>query len=265
MWYNHTPMSDRPLEGSTILVTRPRRQAAELADRLRESGARVILAPAIRIASPGSWTPLDRALRGLDRYDALVFTSANGVDRFFSRARKILGRLPRRPRRLYAIGPGTALALKRRGWRGGLLPEAYEAKALADRLGDVRGWNILLPRARVARDILPSLLRRRGARVDVVEAYRTVPDRTGIRYIPRALKAGNLRAVTFTSASTVEHFLNAAGPALAGRLFREAYAASIGPITSMTLRRRGIRRIIQAGTFTCAGLVRALESRLGRG
>ena len=169
------------LAGKTVLVTRPRGQASDLARMLRMHGARVITAPAIRIADPTSWSALDNAIGTLDSYDTLIFTSANGVSRFFDRAKKRLGRRPPRPRHLYAIGPQTAEVLKHYGWRGTGMPDRYEGEALARRLGNVRGRKILIPRAKKARDVLPRMLRSRGARVDVVEAYRTISDQSGRR------------------------------------------------------------------------------------
>src|SRR6185369_9521402 len=109
-----------------IVVTRPKTQAAPLTSRLRELGAKVRAAPAIRIVDPHSWSGLDAALKRLDRYDAVIFTSANAVDRFFRRARHVLKTRLRPPRRLFAIGPATARALRTCGWRGVGIPDRYE-------------------------------------------------------------------------------------------------------------------------------------------
>src|SRR5581483_10260749 len=159
---------------------------------------------AIRLAPPASWARLDAAIRRLDRYDAVIFTSANAVERFFVRARRVLGSKPERPPRLFAIGPRTARALADRGWTGVGMPDRFEGDALARRIRARRGWRVLLPRAHRAREALPSALRRRGARVDVVDAYRTVAHRAGLARIRRALAGGGVRYVTFTSSSTVE-------------------------------------------------------------
>ncbi|MBI3550737.1 MAG: uroporphyrinogen-III synthase [Elusimicrobia bacterium] len=259
------PSRSRLLQGKTILVTRPRPQAEALVRSLRRLGAKALAAPAIRIAAPASWTRFDRALRNLAAYDTLVFTSANAADRFFERARRVLSRSARRPRRLYAIGPATARALGRHGWKGVRVPETYEGKALADFLGDVRGRRILIPRARVARDVLPRLLGRRGARVDVVEAYRTLPDSKGLRVLRRAVRGGGADAVAFTSSSTASHFLKAVGAASARRFFKTAAAVSIGPITSAALHRAGIRRVLEAEPYTTRGIVLALKRAARRG
>ncbi len=228
-----------------------------MAAQLRRLGARAIIAPTIRIAPPSRWSRLDEALRRFERFDTLVFTSANGVTSFFRRSKALKRRL-RRPRRLYAIGPRTAEALKAHGWRAAQVPERYEGEALARHLGNVAGREILIPRARVARDILPKILSRRGARVRVVEAYRTLPDAEGKRRLKRAVASGKTDVVTFTSSSTAEHFVSAVGRARARRFFRSALAASIGPITSKTLRRHGIRPQIEASEYTVQGLLSAI-------
>ena len=253
------------LAGKTVLVTRPRSQAAELARMLSGRGARVIAAPAIRIANPTSWSRLDRALRQLQSYETLIFTSANSVARFFDRAEKILGRRPLRPRRLYAIGPQTAKALTHQGWRGIGVPDHYEGEALARRLGQVRGMRILIPRAKKARAVLPKLLRRRGAKVDVVEVYRTVGDEAGLKQIRQIVRQESADIVTFTSSSTVEHFMKAVSRAGARRFFRRAIAASIGPVTSSTLRGCGVRGMVEAKTYTSAGLVSAIVDAMRHG
>ena len=252
----HAPTS-RPLRGATIFVTRPRRRAAELARRLRDLGARVVCTPLIRVAPPASWRRLDEALRSLEAYDAVVFTSANGVASFFDRAATVLRGRPRRPGRLYAIGPATARELARRGWRGVRVPERHEGAALARSLGAVAGRRILLPRAAVARELLPRALRRAGARVDVVHAYRTVSDLAGRRILARALRRGGADLVTFTSASTVEEFFASAGRAHARRFLR-GRAASIGPVTGRALRSRGAPPVVEARTSTAAGLAAAI-------
>jgi len=258
-------MKKGALAGFTVLVTRPRSQATELVNGLRRSGGRVISAPAIRIANPSSWAGLEHALKRLESYDALIFTSANGVAQFFERAVKVLGRRPSRPRRLYAIGPQTAKALRRRGWHGIGVPDIHEGEALARKLGTVKGWKILIPRAKKARDVLPKLLRRRGATVDVVEAYRTIGDASGLGRIRRVVLQDSADVVTFTSSSTVEHFMMAISRAQARRFFGKTIAASIGPITSHTLRRYGVRRIVEAKAYTSTGLIRAIVKTLSNG
>lgn len=248
----------KPLHGNWVVVTRPPYQAQRLIQQLRRLGARVIAAPAIRIDGPRSWTACDRALEQLDRNDAVIFTSANAVESFFSRARKVLGEDPVSPPRTFAIGPQTAKALRSQGWRGAVIADHFVGEALARRIHPARGWRILLPRARQAREALPSALRRRGAIVEIVEVYRTMGHRAGLARIRRAVDEGRARYVTFTSSSTVEQVVRALGSAKARRFFREATAASIGPVTSATLRKFGIRNIIEAKPYTAQGIVRAI-------
>jgi len=252
----------KPLRGRTVLLTRPRSGSEDLAAPLRALGARIRYAPAIRIVPPGSWKPLDRELRRLAGYDAVVFTSANAVRYFFARARAVLGRVPPRPPEVWAIGPATARELARRGWRGGIrVPETHEGGALARGLSDVRGRRILIPRAAVARPVLPDTLRRRGAVVRVVPVYRNRPDPAGRRILRGAARDGGADWVTFTSGSTVDAFVKAIGAAGARRFFQKSRAGSIGPVTSAALRRHGIVPAAEALPATSAGLARAIAAR----
>ncbi len=250
----------KPLAGRKVLITRARAQAGSLARELRSRGARVLVAPVIKFVPPKSLKPLDRALKRLGEYDVLVFTSANGVDRFFERAKIVLAGRPARPKRLFAVGPGTSRRLVKHGWKQARAPKVHEGEALALSLGKVRGLRILIPRASKARDILPQTLRRRGARVSVVPVYRTVADREGIRTLRKVSANGGVDWVTFTSASTVEHLLTALGPVRSRKLFAQARAGSIGPITSAALRRRGIAPVVEAAKFTVPGLVSAIAA-----
>ncbi|MBI5244514.1 MAG: uroporphyrinogen-III synthase [Elusimicrobia bacterium] len=248
----------RPLSGQTVLVTRPKNQGLELAERLRRLGAKVIRIPLIRTAPPPDWRPLDKALQELKSFYIIVFTSANGVEWFFRRAKLVLGETPSAPPRLYAIGPATAKALRCRGWRAAALSEAFEGEAVARRMSRVSGRRILIPRALAAREILPKLLRKAGARVLAVPAYQTVPDSAGRKLLRRVAAQGRADWVTFASASSVGAFFAALGAKKARRLLRKARAASIGPLTSAALRRRGVEPAAEAARFTAEGLAQAL-------
>jgi uroporphyrinogen III methyltransferase/synthase len=212
---------------------------------------------------------LDTALERLASYRAIVFTSVNGVEMFWARATRAGRGRPRVPRRLFAIGPATAAALRRRGAMGASVPDEFEGEALArhllDRIGSVKGARILIPRAKVARDALPRLLRAAGASVDVVEAYQTLPDSRGLLTLKRMVAdPGEGSIVTFTSSSTVHQFMAAVGAGPSRGFFRRAAAASIGPITSKTLRGYGIRPAIEAKPYNVVGLVRALARLKGK-
>jgi uroporphyrinogen III methyltransferase/synthase len=252
----------RPLRGRTIVVTRAREQAGTLSQVLRDRGARVIEAPAIAFAPPRSWAPVDRALRRLGRYRYVIFTSVNGVERFFER----LARLGVDLRGLgdaavIAIGPATAGALRERGLRAACVPEQFRAEGIVAALSRRRlaGAEVLIPRAAAARDLLVKELRRRGARVDVVPVYRTLPSREGVAEVAQALRERQLDLLTFTSSSTVEHFARKFRGD--GRLLRSVPAAAIGPITARTARRHGFRVAVMPSAYTIPALVRAISRR----
>ncbi len=258
-WYGRLP-----LRGRTIVVTRPRDQAGPFAEALREQGARVLVAPAIDLLPPRSWAPLDRAIPRLGRYHALIFTSANGVSRFFARLDE--RRVDLRDLKgveVIAIGPATAAAVEARGLRVGMVPEEFRAEGIVAALGrrDLRGARVLIPRAAVARDVLIKALRGRGAEVDVVPVYRTVASREGAAEIRAALRSGRLDLVTFTSSSTVTAFATMFRDRRDARLLRKVPAAAIGPITAATARRAGFRVAVMPRSYTVDGLARVIVRR----
>ncbi len=240
----------RPLHGRTIAVTRARAQSSGLAGRLRELGAEVIEAPAIRIRPLPGELPAD-----LGGYDLVCLTSPNGVGCLFERlaasgrdARALHGA------RIAAIGPGTARALAERGIRADIVPERYVAEGLVEALADGVGGDIsraLVARAAEARDVLPDALRERGAEVDVVSLYETVAEPLTDAQ-RRAL--GDADYVTFTSSSTARYFFGQAGDAIGPG----TRLASIGPVTSDTLRELGHQPAFQAERHDIDGLVEAL-------
>lgn len=227
------------LAGRTVVVTRPRARREALAEALGARGARVILAPLIRIAPPRSHRALDAALRGLADFDAVVFASATSVEKFFARAESLLRSRPKRPRLLAAVGGATAAALARHGWKSALIPEAKTGAALARALRVPRGARVLIPGPERGRPELPALLRRRGARVELASAYRTAPDAAGRRAFVRALTAG-ADAACFASGSAVESAVAALGARRAKSAFRACAAVAIGATTAAELRARGI-------------------------
>ena len=234
----------RPLHGRAIAVTRAQPQASALAARLRELGATVVEAPAIRTR------PTDAELPGLDGYDLICVTSPNGAHALFERlgragldARALAGRT------VAAIGPGTARALAEHGITADLVPERAVAEGLVDALAGVDVRRALVVRAREGRDVLPDGLRARGAEVDVAALYETVAEPLDAA-TARAAAAADY--VTFTSASTVRFFLAAAGGLDGPRI------ASIGPATSAALREAGLEPDLEADPHTPDGLVEAL-------
>jgi uroporphyrinogen-III synthase len=250
-----------PLAGRRILVTRPREQVEALAVPLRALGAEVIVASVIRIAAPADTRPFDDALRRLGEYDWLAVTSQNTVARLVERAAALgVARTPGRPR-IAAIGSATAEALTRAGWEPEVVAEEFRAEGLVAVLARQRlqGVRMLLPRARDARDILPLELEGRGARVDVVVAYETLPDAEGIAAARAALASERVDAVTFTASSTVRALLEGLGGAEAARTVLSGVTlACIGPITAETLRAAGFSPTIEASPYTIPALVDAL-------
>lgn len=222
----------KPLSGRVVVITRRHAHSGGAAAALRRLGAKVVVAPLTRTVPPRSWKALDRALHSFRSYDALAFTSVNAVDFFFLRCRKHLGRVPASPSVLAAVGHATAEAVSVHGWRCSVIPEDARAAGLARILRVPRGARVLIPRAERGLDILARSLRKNGARVSSVAAYRTLPDEDGVRALRRALAVG-ADAVTFASGSAAA--LGARDAALAG-----AAAVAIGPTTAAALRSRGL-------------------------
>jgi hydroxymethylbilane synthase len=239
-----------PLTGLRIMVTRADRQAAALADALTALGAQAVTCPVIAI-EPIAVDPA--SLQDLGRYDWLVLTSANGVDRLRELLREASRDLPAHLK-VAAIGPETAARAQEAGMTPTLVPQQFIAEELAHALSAAvaPGARILLARAAGARDVLPEHLRARGAQVDVLEIYRAVPP-AGVG--PRlAASLPGVDMITFTSSSTVRHFVDAMPGALADRVS----IACIGPITAQTARDLGLRVDIIAQEYTTRGLVDAI-------
>ena len=259
----------RPLSGRRVLVTRPRAQAAALVDRLAEFGADPIEAPMIRIAPPRDEGPLEAACAAVGSFDWIVFTSVNGVDAFMKRL--LAG--PRDVRalgtsRLCAVGPATSARLRRHGLEVDLMPAEHrgEAVAAALRRNHVAGARILLPRADIARAALPDELRRAGAEVVDVAAYRTVlvTDAEGID-VSRMLRERRIDVVTFTSASTVRNLATRVGPERAADLLADVVVACIGPVTADAARRLGIDTTVMPSTYTVPALAEAIAAHFDSG
>jgi uroporphyrinogen III methyltransferase/synthase len=252
--------SNAPLSGKRILITRAREQSAEFSTLLQSLGAEVVEFPTIQIVPPHDWGPLDRAIAQMELYDWLIFTSANGVLFFWQRLLEG-GRTCLPPSiKVCAIGPATAKQLRERGIEVNYVPEAYVAEAILEGFKDrdLDGKRILLARAEVARDVLPRGLRQMGAEVDVVEAYRTVKPKGGARRLRELLAKGEVDVVTFTSSSTVSHFVALLKREELERLLDGVIIACIGPITSETAKRWGMEVQIEPREYTIPGLAKAI-------
>jgi uroporphyrinogen-III synthase len=270
---------DQPLAGVRVLVGRARHQAGALSAELRKLGATVVEIPFIQIRKPRSFKPLDTVLKNLKNYDWLILTSANGVEAMWERISqlKLSNRLPAQLQ-VSAIGPATKKAIEKRRAKVHVVPKEYVAESVVHSLkSKVKGKRVLLVRAKVARDVIPRELRNAGAHVDVVEAYETVVPESSRRRLRNTLKNPRLRphVVTFTSSSTVRNFVELLGGSRAARLAirevrereRPCHAiqlASIGPVTSSTLRELGLAATVDATQYTIRGLVDAIVQKLSR-
>ena len=261
-WYER-----RPLFGRHVVVTRARAQAGELSQQLEALGAEVYEFPTIEIQPPEDFGSLDEAIRSLDSFGWLIFTSVNGVDAFLERLSHHdldLRSIPRAAK-VAAIGPATAQRVREAGLRVDVIPKEYRAEALLEEFsGDsLSGKRILIPRAKVAREVLPEKLREAGAEVVVPPAYQSVPSAEGKDELAKRLGSGEVDCVTFTASSTVENFVAAFGEEEAVRLLQGTRVACIGPITADTARKHGVEVGIEAGEYTIPGLVEAVVGLLG--
>src|SRR5262249_1548903 len=255
----------RPLFGRRIIVTRAREQAGDLIEQLEELGAETIEAPSIRIEPMSSDAALDSACREASEFDWIVFTSVNGVEYFMRCLMEGPGdvRSLKGPR-LCAVGPATAERLGRYGLKVDLMPSEFHAEAVADALratGKIEGARVLLPKADSAREVLAEELRKAGAQVTEVAAYRTVPE-PGTRDtdpdIYKMLLERQIDIVTFTSASSVRHFVKLIGEEQATDLLAGTMVASIGPVTAEAAQQMGIETKIMPKEYTIPALVHAI-------
>jgi uroporphyrinogen-III synthase len=249
---------DTPLAGKWVLLARPRRGVAPSIARLAALGAVVISQPAILIGPPADWGPVDAALEQLDKYNWLVFSSANGVrfllDRLWQRAgdlRRLAGR------RLAAIGRGTAEELARYHLRADVVPDTFQAESLAEALSqEASGWRFLLARASRGREVLAERLSAVGAHVDQIVVYRSsdvCPDDLRLRPVARLMNEGRIDWVTVTSSSIARSLAAILGPRLA-----KTRLASISPITSGVLAELGWPPAVEAQRYTFEGVIEAM-------
>jgi uroporphyrinogen-III synthase len=252
-----------PLAGWRILISRAREQTSTFSDELRERGAEVLEIPFIEIRPPRSFKGLDESLRLVAEYEWLILTSVNGVRALFERMamlnipRRVLAHL-----QIAAIGPATRKAIEREGLKVAVTPREYVAESIVESLSDkVRGKRVLLCRAKIARDLIPRELRNLGAFLDVVEAYETVVPQSSRVALRAALRDPMRRphVITFTSSSTVRNYVALLGIRSGrSRLVEGVLNASIGPVTSQTLREFELSVDVQAAEYTVPGLIEAI-------
>lgn len=256
----------RPLFGKRILVTRPTLQASAFSDLIAAAGGEAVECPTIEIVPPEDWGPLDAALERLSTYNWLIFTSVNGIAPFMNRlmethrdVRALAGLT------MCCIGPRTAEALSTYGLRADVIPERFQAEGILEALGQrqIRGARILIPRALVAREILPDQLRGRGAQVDVVAVYRTIRPAVATDRLLEQLRAHALHIISFTSSSTVRNFLELfSSKEEMLRLVGETSIACIGPITAATAREAGLTVHVMAVQNTVPALAEAIAEHV---
>lgn len=249
-----------------ILVTRPRQQADGFMDGLKTAGFEPICFPVIEIRPTDDNSQLDQALKNLNKYEWIIFTSVNAVDVFFKHLAGtmhiVLAEYASHLPRVAAIGPKTAEALKMHGVIPNFVPEEYVAESILPGLGDLKNKWVLLPRAEIARKALPEEIVKAGGIAHEIAVYQTLPAKPDVQGLA-VLKAG-VDIVTLTSPSTVQNFFaiarqNGLDPL---HLPGNPLFACIGPITEKAAREAGIVNLIVAEEYTTEGLIKAI-SQLG--
>lgn len=241
----------RPLRDRTVLIARPKHQASDLARLLTERGATVEFQPAIEIGEPDDWLPVDRALREIEKYEWVVFSSSNGVN-------ALLGRIDEPQRlgscRLAAIGPGTAARITEHGLTCELIPETYRAESLAGALAPhVAGHRVLLIRASRGREVLAERLRESGAEIEQVVVYSSRDVAEPDPRISQRLEGGTINWVAVTSSAIARSLASMFGPSL-----EKTQLAAVSPLTEMTLRECGFIAATVAKQYDMPGLVEAI-------
>ena len=237
-----------------------------MGEMLADLGACVRLAPIIEIREPEDWTPVDAAIRALDKYQWIIFTSANGP-KFLVKRLGELGVTPEAISRItsiLAVGPATAAAVEKfLGRAPDKVAEKYVAEGVVALFEgrDMGGERVLLARAKEGRDAVPKALSKMGAAVDDVAVYRTTPlGREALREAWGELEAGKIDMLTFTSSSALDGFMRAAGEERAKGWMSRARVASIGPATTATARIWGVAPDVEAAESTIPGMARAIVS-----
>lgn len=249
------------LDGRTIVITRQREQSGELVAEIDKRGGRAVVIPMIRISDPESWKECDEALDRLSAYQAIVFTSTNGVEGFFRRIEhrtrdsSILSQAD-----IFAVGEKTGEEIEKRGFRVRHIPDTFSADGLIEyfKQNEVRGRRFLLVRGNLGKDDLGNELLSLGAEVDAVQVYRNdPPDESAVQELRQWLDGG-CDVVTFASPSAAKNF-NAVISAGSLRLSRKTKIGVIGPTTRDAVERLGFHVDIEAKEFTSRGLVEAID------
>ena len=250
----------KPLLGKGIVITRPEAQAEEFQTLLQNEGAQPYLFPTIQIIPPETFQYLDQKIKNMGKYDWLIFTSANAVRFFFQRMKEIPCDIRNlKGIKICAIGPTTAHCIETYGLSVDLIPEKFSSEGIIAAFGkeDIKGQNILIPRAGKTRDILPRELTASGANVDCVTAYRTVSSGRKKEELINWINEGRIHVITFTSPSTVEHFI----AMMEGNhhLLREIKIACIGPVTAEASRKAGLEVDILQERYIVPAMVQSIS------
>lgn len=258
----------KPLFGQKILVTRSRKQASALVEKLADLGADCVETPTIELVPPKDPKPLEDAVDNIAAYDWVVLTSVNGVDYFFDclfskgkDARALANA------KVAAIGPATSAKLREYGLVTDIVPKTYRAESVVEAFlqEDMQGKKVLLPRAAQARPVLPVELKKMGALVDEVPAYETIQaSQDQARILWERLESGEITMTTFTSSSTVSNFVALFDKDKLLKVMEGVKTASIGPITSDTARDLGLKVDMEAEAYTIDGLVQAILDGAGK-
>lgn len=249
----------KPLFGRSVVITRPEKQADDLARLLIKEGANPIHFPTIKIVPPPDWSDLDAALKNLEDYDWLIFTSTNGVAFFFERLlAKAKDIRDLKGVKICCIGPATAQQVESKGIKVDLVPEKFISEGILESFSgkNLKGKKVLIARAAKARDVLPEGLKKLGAQVDVVTAYETINSGKKKSELEALFKENQVDVITFTSSSTVNNFVK-----IMGRNFllpKGVKIACIGPVTEATAKKAGLSVDIHQEEYTMEGLVGAL-------
>jgi len=251
----------KPLFKKQIIVTRAHGQSSDFSNLLEKKGACPVQFPTIETVPPDSWEALDRAIQNVEMYDWLVFTSVNGVKYFLLRIKENQKDVRcLKGIKLCAIGPKTAEVLEKLDLRIDFVPAEYKAEGIIEGLGsnEVRGKKILIPRAAVAREVLPEELVKLGATVDVVEAYKTIQPKRKTGEFREMLKNKEVHVITFTSSSTVTNFISMFNKEEISDLLNGVTIACIGPITAKTAEKNGLKVSIIPEKYTVEAFTDAI-------
>lgn len=259
-------LSNSPLSGKSVVITRSERQSAEIVGKLKALGAVPVVLPLVAFAEPENYGPFDEALDRMEEFDWVIFTSENAVRAVVKRVgvRGTLRRVAGQRSRAAAVGPTTAAAAEAAGFSVAYQAKSHSGASLAQELGEqLRGQSVFLPRSDRANPDLPGLLLQFGARVTEVTAYRTVIPMNLNREKVEQVRHGHYDAILFFSPTAVEHFLEVLGEARLADLQSRLTITAIGPVTAAALGRAGVKSMLTSPDVTADAVADALLAHFG--